>query len=85
MRSSVKLPLRMVFCALKNAPPATSETEEHVKAAISLLHSRWLEAVGATVEPGTQIEINPLFAVDQKELESRVNRGTTFNQPTYLK
>ncbi len=73
------------FCALKNAPPATSETEEHVKAAISSLHSRWLEAVGATVEPGTQIEINPLFAVDQKELENRVNRGTTFNQPTYLK
>ena len=72
------------FCAVKNAPPATSETADHVKAAISALHTRWLEGVGVTVEPGTPIEINPLFAADQTELVNKVESGTTINEPTYL-
>ena len=73
------------FCAVKNAPPAPSETPQHVKDAISALHTRWLESAGATVEEGTPIEINPLFAPDPAALAAKIESGTNFNQPTYLK
>lgn len=72
------------FCAVKNAAPAESETPEHVRAAISALHTRWLESAGAIVEEGTQIEINPLYATDAKLLAGKIESGLTFNKPTYL-
>ena len=73
------------FCAVKNAPPAPSETPQHVKDAISALHTRWLTAAGASVEEGTPVEINPLYAPDAATVAAKTESGTTFNQPTYLK
>ena len=73
------------FCAVKNAPPAPSETPQHVKEAISALHSRWLTAAGATVEEGTPIEINPLYAPDAATVAAKTESGVSYNQPTYLK
>lgn len=73
------------FCAVKNAPPAPSETPQHVKDAISALHTRWLTAAGATVEEGTPIEINPLYAPDAVSIAAKIEPGANFNQPTYLK
>ncbi len=84
------------FCAVKNAPPAASETPAHVKQAISDLHSNWLASAGVNVEPGVLVEINPLFAVDGEQLAAKVNTGatyksgekltagTTISEPTYL-
>jgi len=72
------------FCAVKNAPPATSETPEHVRQAISDLHKRWLESAGVTVSDGTLVEINPLFAPDIATLTTKVESGTHFDKPTYL-
>ena len=72
------------FCAVKNAAPAASETPEHVRAAISDLHTRWLQAAGATVEEGTLVEINPLYATDPNALAAKLESGTAISSPTYL-
>ncbi len=72
------------FCAVKNAPPATSETPQHVKQAISDLHSRWLAMADVCVEPGTTVEINPLFAVDAIQLAKKTDLPQIIDQPTYF-
>lgn len=72
------------FCAVKNAPPADSETPEHVRQAISDLHKSWLKQCGADVAEGIKIEINPRFAVDAKHLSSKVKTGDAFDKDTFL-
>jgi len=63
------------FCAVKNAPPANSETPRHVQAAISALHVSWLKAAGVEVADGVTVEINPLFAVDAERVQSLARAG----------
>lgn len=72
------------FCAVKNAPPAPAETPDHVKKAISDLHSRWLKEAGVNVESGIAVEINPLFAPDAATLKQKVEPGTTITEATYF-
>ncbi len=72
------------FCAVKNASPADSETPEHVRQAIVDLHSNWLTQAGAYVEPGTPVEINPLYAVDAEQLRQVLPTGTSITEATYL-
>ena len=75
------------FCAVKNAAPAASETPEHVKAAILDLHHRWLNAAGCNV-PKPVFEISPFLAVDQRQLQEKLDAGTSLSlneqQPIYL-
>lgn len=72
------------FCAVKNAPPASSETPQHVKDAISDLHTRWLTNAGVVVEPGVTVEINPLFAPDEESLKGKIEPGMVVSEPTYF-
>ena len=72
------------FYAVKNAPPAPSETPEHVRQAISDLHTSWLKQCDAEVADGVKIEINPMFAVDAKQLSNKVNGSEKFTEDTYL-
>ena len=73
------------FCAVKNAPPANSETPEHVKNAISDLHGRWLQAVGVELASGITVEINPTFAADVESLKGKIPTGTKIVESTYFK
>ncbi|MGB2499229.1 MAG: UTP--glucose-1-phosphate uridylyltransferase [Mariniblastus sp.] len=73
------------FCAVKNAPPANSETPEHVKSAISDLHGRWLQAVGVELASGITVEINPTFAADVESLKGKIPTGTKIVESTYFK
>ena len=66
------------FNAVKNAPPADAETPQHVKQAISDLHTRWLKGCGVDVADGVTIEISPLFAADQKALQARIESDAHF-------
>jgi UDP-N-acetylglucosamine/UDP-N-acetylgalactosamine diphosphorylase len=72
------------FCAVKNAPPADAETPEHVKQAISDLHTRWLTEAGVKVAPGTRIEINPMFAVDAEQLKGKFPPDLTIDKASYF-
>ena len=66
------------FNAVKNAPPADAETPDHVKAAISDLHCRWLNECGIAVDDGVKVEISPLFAPDAKALKAKIHSDETF-------
>ena len=72
------------FCAVKNAPPAPSETPDHVKAAISDLHRSWLRNAGVDVADGVKVEINSLFAVDSEETKSKAVDIRAISSDTYL-
>lgn len=72
------------FCAVKNAPPAPSETAQHVKDAVVALHTRWLTEAGATVADGVKVEINPLFALDVGQLKAKLPAGTVVDSDRYF-
>lgn len=72
------------FCALKNAPPATSETEAHVREAISDLHRRWLTSAGVEVADNVKVEISPRFAADGESVKLKFASGTKIETNTYF-
>ncbi len=72
------------FCAVKNAPPAPSETPQHVKDAIVALHTRWLEEAGITVADGVKVEINPLFALDVNQLKDKLSTEDSITEDRYF-
>jgi UDP-N-acetylglucosamine/UDP-N-acetylgalactosamine diphosphorylase len=72
------------FAPVKNAPGEKHDTPEAVQAAMVALHTDWLRQAGATVAPGTPVEISPLFALDAKELTGKIAPGLHVTQPTYF-
>ena len=72
------------FCALKNAPPAPAETEQHVREAISSLHRKWLVAAGADLAPGVTVEISPLYAPDRESLIEKLPAGSVVDTDTFF-
>jgi UDP-N-acetylglucosamine/UDP-N-acetylgalactosamine diphosphorylase len=81
---AVEVDPRDGFAAVKNAPPATTETAETTKAAMIDLHTRWLRAAGVEVADGTPVEISPFFAFDQNRVREKANSISKINEPTYL-
>lgn len=72
------------FAPVKNADGAVSDTPELASAAISNRHRRWLESAGATVSDGIRIEINPLFALDQRELLKKIPPNLLIDRDRYF-
>ena len=72
------------FCAVKNAPPAPSETPQHVKDAIVALHRSWLESAGANVAEDVKVEISPMFATDREALAAKIDAGMTIDSDKYF-
>jgi UDP-N-acetylglucosamine/UDP-N-acetylgalactosamine diphosphorylase len=72
------------FAPLKNAPGAPKDTPEYVQRFMLNQHRRWLEAAGATVQVGVDIEISPLVAVDARDLAERLHgKPSQFTESTY--
>lgn len=72
------------FAPLKNAPGAEKDTPEYVRQMMCAQHRRWLEAAGATVADGVEVEISPLFALDAQGVAERIERGQRFDKSKYL-
>jgi len=72
------------FCAVKNAPPAPSETPQHVKDAIVALHTRWLKEAGVMVADGVKVEVNPRFALDVNQLKEKLSADTSITEDRYF-
>jgi len=58
-----------VYAPLKNAEG--TESAQWVREQISRLNGEWLAQAGVNVEPGTPVEISPLYANSPEELTSR--------------
>ncbi len=72
------------FAPLKNAPGAPKDTEEYVQQMMCAQHRRWLEAAGASVADGAEVEISPLYALDAAGVAERVEAGQSFDASQYL-
>jgi len=57
-----------VFSAVKNAAGAATETAETSRRAMVALHTGWLNAAGIDVTAGTDVEISPLWALDEQQV-----------------
>jgi UDP-N-acetylglucosamine/UDP-N-acetylgalactosamine diphosphorylase len=74
------------FAPLKNAPGAPKDTPEYVHRFMLNQHRRWLQAAGAKVAAGVDVEISPLLALDAEDLKARLPAAQkSFQKPTYLK
>ena len=72
------------FAPLKNAPGAPKDTPEYVERFMLNQHRRWLEAAGASVQPGVDVEISPLVALDADDLAEQLRGNPTqFTQSKY--
>lgn len=72
------------FAPLKNAPGAAKDTPEYVRRFMLAQHRRWLEAAGATLAEGVDVELSPLFAFDAQEVQTLVEPGRRFEKSEYL-
>jgi len=72
------------FAPLKNAPGAPKDTAEYVQRMLLDQQRRWLEAAGAKVAAGVDVEISPLYALDAEHLAERIAPGQVFEKPAYL-
>ena len=73
------------FSAVKNAAGAANETCATAQAAMTAQARRWLEAAGAEVAEGIQLEISPLYALDKSELAEKVAAGTAVDEDRYFR
>jgi UDP-N-acetylglucosamine/UDP-N-acetylgalactosamine diphosphorylase len=73
-----------VFAPVKNAEGAASDTPTATRRAMSHLYTRWLQSAGATVEPGTPVEISPLWALDEMQVAQRISLPCSMDRPTFL-
>jgi UDP-N-acetylglucosamine/UDP-N-acetylgalactosamine diphosphorylase len=72
------------FAAVKNSPPAATETPEWVRQAISRLHRNWLRQAGAEISEQIPVEISPYVALEAADLKGKIPAGQPFGAPTWL-
>lgn len=70
------------FNPLKNADGADSP--ETVHAALCRISSEWLADCGVTVPAGADVEISPLYALDETELKTKIAADVQLTFPLYL-
>ena len=73
-----------VFAPVKNADGQGDETPASARAAMLALHRRWLEAAGATIADGVDVEISPRVARDARQLAERIEPGIHIAETTHL-
>ncbi|HEX6960602.1 MAG TPA: UTP--glucose-1-phosphate uridylyltransferase [Lacipirellula sp.] len=73
------------FAPLKNAPGAPKDTPEYVHRFMLAQHRRWLQAAGAEVADGADVEISPLAALDAEDLSQQLaGKPLQIDKTTYL-
>jgi UDP-N-acetylglucosamine/UDP-N-acetylgalactosamine diphosphorylase len=71
------------FAPVKNQTGIDSP--DTARQAMTNLFRHWLEDTGAEVAPGAQVEISPLFALDQEELAEKLKgKKVVVGEDTYF-
>jgi UDP-N-acetylglucosamine/UDP-N-acetylgalactosamine diphosphorylase len=64
------------FAPVKNRQG--KDSPDSARAAMNQLHRNWLKAAGAQLDQDAQVEISPLFALDQEELVEKIKYRKLF-------
>ena len=73
MPSSVEGRAAECFAPVKNADGAPTDTPESARQAIVDLHRGWLQAAGATIAAGVQVEVSPLYSLSPAQLVKKIS------------
>lgn len=73
-----------VFAPVKNADGASVDTPELARQAILRLHQEWLEEAGARIDDGVRVEIHPRWALDEAEVDEKIDESVHFTADTFL-
>ncbi len=74
-----------VFAPVKNADGGAVDTPAHSQAAMLALHRSWLQAAGAKIPEGVQVEIHPAWALDAEEVAAKLPANIKFEADTFLR
>ncbi len=72
------------FAPVKNADGAENDTPKLAREAMVSQHRRWLEAAGATVAEGVQVEINPQFSLTPEQLAEKIPPNLSIEADRYF-
>ncbi|WP_372716646.1 UTP--glucose-1-phosphate uridylyltransferase [Novipirellula sp.] len=72
------------FAPVKNADGAENDTPKLAREAIVAQHRRWLEAAGASVAEGVNVEINPRFSLTPEELATKIPANLQIDADRYF-
>ena len=72
------------FAPVKNADGAASDTPKDAQAAILAYDRALMTEAGADIDPGVDVEVSPLFALDADEARGRIQPGQRITKPTYF-
>ncbi len=79
----VECDARETFASLKNAE-GEHDTPQTVAQQLTTLYRGWLRSAGAVVGDQVDVEISPLFALDEQELIGKIEAGCVIRRPTYF-
>ncbi len=60
------------------------DSPETCRAAMTALHAAWLKQAGIQIASDAAVELSPLWAIDEIEVQSRASQLKEITQPTYL-
>jgi len=72
------------FAPVKNAIGSPTDTPETCKAALVALHCSWLKSAGVRIDDGCLVEIHPNWALDEREVRSRINKPASVETDTFF-
>ena len=72
------------FAPVKNATGSASDTPETCKAALVDLHRRWLRSAGVELDEGCSVEIHPMWAWDEQEVQARFQQSARLQSDTFF-
>jgi UDP-N-acetylglucosamine/UDP-N-acetylgalactosamine diphosphorylase len=72
------------FAPVKNSNDAPTDTPKTAQQAMIAQCTDWLQKAGANVAPGVAVEIDPLWALDAREVAARIEPGIRIDVPKYF-
>jgi len=82
---SVEVDPRQAFAPVKNAPGSANDTAEITQQMMMALHRQWLRDAGAKVDDDVQVEISPLYAMNSRQLATKIKPGSEITTDTYFR
>jgi UDP-N-acetylglucosamine/UDP-N-acetylgalactosamine diphosphorylase len=73
-----------VFAPVKNAEGSATDTPTSTRNAIVQQHRKWLEKAGLDIASGVKVEINPRWALDADEVQTKILKPANIVVDTYF-